>query len=473
MPAVDIRLLSLGFLAGVLLVCSLTALPSPLIYLLPLVVLVILAVLRKAPGAMCSMGLNTAVVILIGGLLGAMWSHWQGAERLATRLQAADTGQVVWLKGHISGLPEKLAPTMNWDADDPHADRTQIHDWRFYFKPEEGRLRKIRVSWYRTEALPAAGQCWQLQLKLKPPRGLSNPGSFDYESWLFRQAIDAAGYVKSAETCSSSEPWMFVLQKWRQALADHLRSELSPSPGRALFLALVLGDRSEISDAQWAVFRHTGTSHLMAISGLHIGLVSAFVLLLCQWLWSRSARLCLWLPAPKAAAVCAALAALVYALLAGFALPAQRALAMLLVVLMALFMGRVTAPSRILSIALLAVLLIDPFAVLSAGFWLSFAAVGWILYALSGRLRQHRSHQTAWYLRWRDWFWIQLVLALGLAPVTLYAFGESSWVAPLANLILIPVFTLLLPLIIAAVLLSMIWPAVGVAGLGMNMNIFT
>ena len=108
MPAVDIRLLSIGFLAGVL-VCSLTALPSPLIYLLPLVVLVILAVLRKAPGAMCSMGLNTAVVILIGGLLGAMWSHWQGAERLATRLQAADTGQVVWLKGHISGLPEKLA----------------------------------------------------------------------------------------------------------------------------------------------------------------------------------------------------------------------------------------------------------------------------------------------------------------------------------------------------------------------------
>ncbi|MDX9767228.1 MAG: DNA internalization-related competence protein ComEC/Rec2, partial [Ectothiorhodospiraceae bacterium] len=168
--------------------------------------------------------------------------------------------------------------------------------------------------------------------------------------------------------------------------------------------------------------------HLMAISGLHVGLVAGLAGLLALRLWRLSARLCLWLAAPRAAALAGLAAGFVYALLAGFAIPTQRALVMLTVVAAALAWGRIGTPSRTLALALLAVLLLDPLSVLSPGFWLSFAAVAVILYALTGR---RAGHPLAW-LR------IQVVIAIGLLPLTVWFFQFGAVVSPLANLIAVP-----------------------------------
>src|SRR6185503_2721355 len=166
----------------------------------------------------------------------------------------------------------------------------------------------------------------------------------------------------------------------------------------------------------WRLFSRTGVTHLMSISGLHVTLVSGVAAWLAAAAWRRVPWLVLRLPARKAGALAAILGAFGYTLLAGFAVPAQRTCYMVAVVALALWAGRIASPIRTLALALAVVLLADPWAPLSAGFWLSFAAVALIFYVAVGWTgREHRVAQ---------WARVQWAITIGLAPAVLLLFGQ-------------------------------------------------
>lgn len=197
----------------------------------------------------------------------------------------------------------------------------------------------------------------------------------------------------------------------------------------------------------------------MSISGLHVTMVAALFGWLVNVGWRRLPPLALRLPAQKAGLLAACLAALFYALIAGFAVPAQRTLYMLLVAALAMLSGRIIAPSRTLALALLVVLLLDPWAVLAAGFWLSFAAVGALLYIGSAGVGEGKG----WRQRLRSWGVVQWAATLASLPVLLLVFQQFSLVSPLANAVAIPVISFIVtPLALLGALIPW-WPILALA----------
>jgi len=306
--------------------------------------------------------------------------------------------------------------------------------------------RRIRVSLYAPTPRIAAGERWQLPLRLRRPRGFMNPVRFDYEQWLASEHIDATAYVSDPADARRLTPGRGLVH-WRAQMADHLREQAATAgPGEALLRGLVVGDRRGFSETTWDVLRATGTSHLMAISGLHIGLVAGFGYALGRWLWAL-ARL------PGRRRVTASLtgvgAALGYAAMAGFALPTQRALVMVAVLALAAVLGRRVEAGRLLLIAAAGVVLIDPAAVLGAGFWLSFVAVALIVLVVRGR------RPGAVGGLWR----IQVALLIGLAPLSGLFFGSWSPAGLLINLAVLPLFSLVIvPVALVAAVTSLILP---------------
>ena len=311
--------------------------------------------------------------------------------------------------------------------------------------PFKGRL---RLSWYKDAKLASSlrsGDHWAFTVRLKRPRGLINPGGFDYERWLYVNRIYASGYVRAIPTPERLEPvTRYTLDRFRQRTAERIQRLLPHNPYSGILTALAVGERQAIVPEQWEVFTRTGTSHLLAISGLHVGLVAGLGFTLFQWVWSRfNVTMRLW-PAKKAGAVGAVISAGAYALLAGLSLPTQRALIMIGITVLALLWQRPIVPSRVLTLALLLVLLSDPLAPLTGGFWLSFGAVATILYCLVGRWSVYRSLG--------EWLALQVSITLALLPATLMLFQSVSLAAPLANLVAIPwVSITVVPLTLLAV----------------------
>jgi competence protein ComEC len=381
--------------------------------------------------------------------LGFALTLWRAELRLADRWPAERQGQEWLVQGTVASLPESVPTT--WGQGHQTTETKPLQTWRFIFETQQAGLpARIRSSWYRSEHTVRAGECWRLGLKIKTPHGSQNPDGFDYEGWLFRQDLGATATVRLAERCDPVAG--YAVLRLRQQLRDALTQQLAAGPARAVMLALVLGDRSELRDDDWTVFRRTGTSHLVAISGFHLAIVAGFAFWLLRWSWGAWPALTRFWPAQKAAALGAAALAAGYALLTGFEPPVARALTMLLVGLAALLLHRPVAPFRVLALAWGAILLLDPFAVLSAGLWLSFAAVAAIIWLASGRLAPERG--------WRLALRIQLLLSLLLAPLTLFFFQGASWISPLVNLLMVPWFVLLTPLVLGSALLQYLWPAV-------------
>ena len=418
-----------AFTVGILCVCASPQLPAP-----AWLVVAALPVLAPWRGrALWAMA-----------VLGALLATWQGQRYLDERWPASRHNEELSIQGRISSLPEVTQE----DAD--------LRTWRFLFEPDASDLpRRIRVSWYRTSEKIRGGECWSLKLRMRAPHGSLNPGSFDYEGWLFRQGIAATATVKEASRCDA--PGGGWLLEQRQALTDRLDAWLPQRVPRGLVAALTTGDQSGLSDHDWDVFRVTGTSHLVAISGFNIAIIAGFSFFLFRWLWAASARLCEWLPAQRAALVGSAMIAGIYAALAGFEPPVERAWLMLLVILIAAWVHRPVAPSRLLALAWLAILIGDPFAVLAPGLWLSFGAVAAIVYVSSGRLRLPGAV--------RGMVQLQIVLSLAMVPLTLYFFQGAAWLGPFINLIAVPIVTLLTPLLLIALALAALAPAVGVPAL--------
>jgi len=313
---------------------------------------------------------------------------------------------------------------------------------------------KIRISWYHFTEQPRPGDEWQLLVRLKRPHGFSNPGGFDYEGWLFRQGIVATGYIrKSADNHHiTSNSCALSVACWRQYLAQQVDLLVTQPRQAGIIKALALGLRTDITPQDRELFRDTGTAHLMAISGLHIGLVAGLVYLIILKLWSSLPSLCLKLPAPKAAALFAIAVSVLYALLAGLSIPTQRALIMISVFMLVILRQRQYHYIDVLLVAALLINLIHPLSLSDAGFWLSFIAVAIIFYITQGR----RGKMMAL----KKLIIMQLAIVTGMVPVMAIVFQQISLSAPLANLLIVPIMSvLLIPMAIAGVLLAPLAPS--------------
>src|SRR5512143_978000 len=273
---------------------------------------------------------------------------------------------------------------------------------------------------------------------------------------MLEQGIAASGYVREqpaplrldARAASAGAR----VAAFREAIRDRIDSELGAAPYAGVVAALVIGDQRGIPNDQWRAYTRTGVNHLLSISGLHVTMIAVLAGWAVAFGWRRWPRAAERLPARQAGLLAAVLAACAYALLAGFQVPAQRTLFMLAVLALAFWGRREPRPFSALTWALFAVLLIDPWAVLSAGFWLSFGAMAAILWATFGRVSQPD--------KLRAWATVQGAVTLALAPALLLLFQQVSLISPLANAVAIPVVSwLVTPLALLGVLAPPLWQA--------------
>lgn len=309
-------------------------------------------------------------------------------------------------------------------------------------QPAALRGERLRLSWYDDYDAPAgvtadaprlriaAGARWRLAAKLRAPRGLRNPGGVDSEKYALVDRIVATGHVRRPSAARALSP-PDGIEAWRETMSARIVRAV-PSPSSRFVRALALGDTRGLDDRDWDRLRATGLTHLIAISGFHVGLVAGAGAWLARLLWWCLPMLGRRWPRAHAAALAATLAAAGYTAIAGFALPTLRTLLMIAVVALALCLRRGWRPSTALSVSALVLLAIDPLSVLGAGFWLSLGGVAWLLWCLPADDRPP----------WRAFLSAQVVATTGLLPLTIALFGQASWIGPLANLLAIPWWSL-------------------------------
>ncbi|APW37613.1 DNA internalization-related competence protein ComEC/Rec2 [Rhodoferax koreense] len=327
-----------------------------------------------------------------------------------------------------------------------------------------------------------AGQRWQMTVRLKAPHGGRNPRGFDYELWLWEQAVQATGYVRAGPSDTPpgwlGDTWRRPVERARQAVRDAIYRRMAP-PGlegdeartqqrrAGVVAALVVGDQNAIDRADWDVFRATGVAHLVSISGLHITMFAWLASALVGWLWRRSDVLgwqagLRW-PAPRVALVGGVGLAAAYAVFSGWGVPSQRTVWMLVTVGVLRWRGLRWPWPLVWLLACAVVLAIDPWALLQAGFWLSFVAVG-VLFATDGGAQAAGIGLAGLRHRARAMLREQWTVTLALTPLTLLLFQQVSLVGLLANLVAIPWVTLVVtPLALLGLLAAPIWDMAGAA----------
>lgn len=378
------------------------------------------------------------LVLLAGGLLGFTHAAWMAHVRLADELRFEDEGRDVRVIGTVASLPARLE-----------------RGTRFEFNVEEVRTPALHVparlalAWFDDTAQVRPAQRWELTVRLRRPHGNFNPGGFDLEAWLLERGVRATGYVRTskAEAPRKIDDYvlapLLVVDRARDALRDSLRARLQDHRYGGVLIALVLGDQRAISENDWLLFNRTGISHLVSISGLHITMIAGLGGLLVGWLWRRSPRLLAWGAAQSAAAVAAVLTALAYCLLAGWGVPAQRTFLMLATVAVALWLRLGTRPATTLAVAAFVVCALDPWAVRSPGFWLSFGAVAAIFLTVGGRRAPlPRGRFGGLKAKLAAAARVQLAVTVALIPLTIALFQQVSVISPLANAVAIPVVSL-------------------------------
>jgi len=364
-------------------------------------------------------------LVVLGIVCGFCWVMLCAQIQLAHRLPKSMEGQTLSIVGKIVSLPKQKQDIIG-----------------FLFKTNyiqgQAKQRLYKLNWYHTQQKISAGEIWHLWVRLKCPHSFMNPGGFDYESHLFVKGIDATGYVvnKSPNTLLASARYSQLFNRLRQFLQQKIQQSFANQSLIGFMSALIVGDRDKITQKQWKVLRHTGTNHLIAIAGLHIGLVAGFVFFLVSFLWRRISLLALRFSSQQAAAIFSLIAALFYSLLAGFSLQTQRAFIMLLFLLSAIVMKRRVMPWRSWCLALLIVLILNPLNVINVGFWMSFITVAAIIYCSVGRIGQNKI--------WHKYGKMQLIIMVAVIPLSLLAFHEASFISIIANMIAVPWFAFII-----------------------------
>ncbi len=379
-------------------------------------------------------------------LAGSLTSSLYATHYAFTRLDNSVQGKDIDIKGEVASLPVITGKVTRFDFD-----ASQLESG--------GQIGRIRLSWHGAPDLKV-GEPWALTVRLRLPHGFSSSGAFDYEAWILRQGIQATGYVKSGSILNEPIPWGYRIHQLREHLRQWLWCTVS-NANRGLFTALLLGDKSAISAEQWNVFNQTGTTHLMVISGLHIGLMAWLGLSLAAILGKLGVIPLRRLPLPMIKALTGVLFAFCYALLAGFSVPVQRALVMTFAALLSPLMGIRASPITLWLLALATVLAFDPLAITSNGFWYSFIAVLALLFGMVGR-----REKPGWRVKVFKPQWLVFVL---LAPLLLFNGQPVSPMSPLVNLLAIPLIGIgVVPLLLFAAFLQFVLPDVAgfiIAGL--------
>ncbi len=445
------------------------AAPYGLLIATALALLLVLGRLR--PQAARLLVVFTAAALLAHASTGLRALHFQ-RQALDPALEGQDIGVI----GRISAMPQfgENSTRFRYTVESATRDDQIVQippqlylSWYGSWRNEDGALLEP------TQAPPAlqAGERWQFTVRLRAPHGARNPHGFDFELWLWEQGLQATGYVRTGkrdpQPQALGQSGQHPVERARQQVRDTIEqrapvvtgdpSEETQARAMGIVAALVTGDQQAIARSDWDVFRATGVAHLMSISGLHITLFAWLAALLLRALWSASPRLCLAFPAQHAGLLGGLLLAAAYALFSGWGVPAQRTLLMLATVTLLRLSARRWPWPQLWLLAAAVVLAADPWALLQAGFWLSFVAVG-VLFAGAGRetgetprsLQQH-----LWGMLREQW-----LITLALAPLTLLLFGQVSLVGLLANALAIPWVTLLVtPLSLLGVLWAPLWDA--------------
>jgi competence protein ComEC len=412
------------------------------------VALVALAVLSfSVTGLRATLFLNQSLVpalegqdVNVVGVVSAMPQHNEAGLRFRFEVESAQ------VRGQSVSLPPHLH--LGW-----------------YSGVFGGANTDVPAELQRPPAALEAGERWQLTVRLKAPHGSSNPFGFDFELWLWAQGLQATGYVRTspkdpaplrlAQTGQHPVEWL------RQRVRDRIFVQVTDRQQAGLIAALVVGDQNAIDRADWDVFRATGVAHLMSISGLHVTMFAWLAALVVGWLWRRSGVLCLWVPAPNAALVCGVLLAAAYATFSGGGLPSQRTVLMLATVGVLRLSGKQWPWPLVWLLACAAVVVVDPWALLQAGFWLSFVAVG-VLFATD--LGAGQARKQGFRGQFTSNIREQWVITLALTPLTLLLFGQVSVVGLAANALAIPWVTLVVtPLAMAGVVWPLLWQLAALA----------
>lgn len=420
---------------------------------------------RRSAGR--SLWAAVCAALLVGGMTG-----WRAQDFAGQALPPQLEGRDLRVVGVVASLPQHMAQGMRWRMEVEQAQIVGREEALARF-PE-----LIELSWYAARGrqsrgaatLPdlRPGQRWSLTVRLKRPHGARNPHGFDYELWQWEQGVQATGYVREQPAASLlADTGAYALQRWRQQMRDAIagratalaasmrRLGLDPEQSPRMLgvvAALAMGDQQAIARDDWALFRHTGVAHLMSISGLHITLFAWLAALVVGRLWRCSARACLWCPAPQAALLAGVVLAGGYALFSGWGLPAQRTVCMLASVAALRGTGLRWPWPAVWCLALAVVVVLDPWALWQAGFWLSFVAVG-VLLATDARIQGAARPSlparalALWGEQWR--------ISLALAPLGLMLFGQLSLSGLLANLAAIPWVTFV---VTPLALLGALWP---------------
>ncbi|WP_431289133.1 DNA internalization-related competence protein ComEC/Rec2 [Roseateles chitinivorans] len=384
---------------------------------------------------------------LLAALAGFGLTAARAEARLSDMPSVEQAGQVMTLTGRVDSLPQRTAGIGG------------VEGWRFILDVDPAATAstaappRVLLSCYQMPTPPRAGERWRLDVKLRRPHGLMNPHGFDQALWMLDQDLPAAGSCRSKGQ-ERLESGGFSVDGLRQSMRDAIDrqlSERSDRRGAGVLAALSLGDQGAVNAADWALYRDAGVSHLLSVSGLHVTMFAWLAGAAAGWAWRRSARLCLRLPAPRAAMWIGAVAAWLYALFSGWGVPSQRTVGLLVILALLRQAGARWPWPMSLFAAAAGVCAADPWALTQAGFWLSFCAVALLMAA------DHRA-DPGWRGALRNAWHTQWVVTLGLAPLTLLLFQQLSIVGLIANAFAIPLVSYVItPLAMLGALCPPLW----------------
>lgn len=380
---------------------------------------------------------NRLLLLFVGFSCGLFWVMLFSTLHLDHRIDKSVEGKDISIKGTVTSIPmiDQNNVSFNFKTDDFNQQKRKLN---------------LKLTWYETQTYLQAGETWRLTVRLKRPHGFMNPGGFDYEAQLFEENIAATGYVVNTPDNYqlSATKYSYPITKLRQTIQTAVTAHFSHDSLVGFLPALLVGSRQYITQPQWQVLRATGTNHLIAIAGLHIGLVAGFIFVMISFLWRQSYHLTLLIPAKQIAAIFSVFSALCYSFLAGFPIQTQRAMIMLSILLFVVLIKRHLLPWQTYFYALIIVLILNPLNVVMAGFWMSFVAVAVIIYGMQGRL----SNRGIWW----EWGRVQYVIMIGLIPVTMFIYHETSSVGLMANIIAVPWFAfVIMPLCVLSLFFFM------------------